>query len=303
MIVLTTEKDAVRLAAVRPRRPADRLGAADRRRRAGRRLPALAARASSASRSPQSAIRNPPRHEAPPRVPDRARADRGRARDAGGRCVRGAGTLLGLAFYTLDGAHRRIAQRNLATAFPSRPEAERRAIARRAFAHFGRLLFELLKFSDAVAASRCWRASSSTARSASRLAYAQGKGVLFFTGHFGFWELHAMVHARAGRADRHAGARARQPAAERAARGHPAAHRQHRHLPPRHDPPRDADAAGRPRRRGADRSAHHEPRRDLRRLLRAAGGDDVGGGGAGAAHRRAGGAGVRAAARPADATA
>ncbi len=28
-----------------------------------------------------------------------------------------------------------------------------------------------------------------------RLAYAQGKGVLFVTGHFGFWELHAMVHA------------------------------------------------------------------------------------------------------------
>ena len=28
-----------------------------------------------------------------------------------------------------------------------------------------------------------------------RLAYAQGKGVLFVTGHFGFWELHAIVHA------------------------------------------------------------------------------------------------------------
>ena len=27
-----------------------------------------------------------------------------------------------------------------------------------------------------------------------RHAYAQGKGVLFFTGHFGFWELHAIVH-------------------------------------------------------------------------------------------------------------
>jgi KDO2-lipid IV(A) lauroyltransferase len=27
-----------------------------------------------------------------------------------------------------------------------------------------------------------------------RLAYAQGRGVLFFTGHFGFWELHAIVH-------------------------------------------------------------------------------------------------------------
>jgi KDO2-lipid IV(A) lauroyltransferase len=28
-----------------------------------------------------------------------------------------------------------------------------------------------------------------------RKAYAQGKGVLFVTGHFGFWELQAMVHA------------------------------------------------------------------------------------------------------------
>jgi len=28
-----------------------------------------------------------------------------------------------------------------------------------------------------------------------RQAYAHGKGVLFFTGHFGFWELQAMVHA------------------------------------------------------------------------------------------------------------
>src|SRR4029078_1484475 len=27
-----------------------------------------------------------------------------------------------------------------------------------------------------------------------RLAFAKGKGVLFFTGHFGFWELHAIVH-------------------------------------------------------------------------------------------------------------
>ena len=28
-----------------------------------------------------------------------------------------------------------------------------------------------------------------------RLAYAKGKGVLFFTGHFGFWELQAIAHA------------------------------------------------------------------------------------------------------------
>ena len=64
-----------------------------------------------------------------------------------GPLVRAGGTVLGLMFYTVDRAHRRIAERNLATAFPSRPDAERRAIARAAFAHFGRLLFELLQFS------------------------------------------------------------------------------------------------------------------------------------------------------------
>ena len=26
------------------------------------------------------------------------------------------------------------------------------------------------------------------------MAYAKGKGVLFFTGHFGYWELHAIHH-------------------------------------------------------------------------------------------------------------
>ena len=210
--------------------------------------------------------------------------------------VRGAGTLLGLAFYTIDGPHRRIAARNLATAFPSRPEAERRAIARAAFAHFGRLLFELLQFSTLSREQMLARVEFD-GEERSRLAYAQGKGVLFITGHFGFWELQAMVHAVRVAAGHNPGARARQSAAESSARGHPAEHRQHRGLPARHHPPRDADAAGRPRRRGADRSAHHEPRRDLRRLLRAAGGDDLRGRGAGLAHRRAGRAGVRAAAR------
>jgi Kdo2-lipid IVA lauroyltransferase/acyltransferase len=108
--------------------------------------------------------------------------------------VRGAGTFLGLAFYTLDGAHRRIAQRNLATAFPSRSEKERRAIARAAFAHFGRLLFELLQFSTLTPRQMLARVEFEGEERA-RFAYAQGKGVLFVTGHFGYWELHAMAHA------------------------------------------------------------------------------------------------------------
>jgi Kdo2-lipid IVA lauroyltransferase/acyltransferase len=108
--------------------------------------------------------------------------------------VRASGTALGLAFYAVDRAHRRIAHRNLATAFPQRPAAERRLIARRAFEHFGRLLMELLKFatlSDDQMIARVQIDGEERARSA----YAHGKGVIFVTGHFGFWELQALVHA------------------------------------------------------------------------------------------------------------
>jgi KDO2-lipid IV(A) lauroyltransferase len=108
--------------------------------------------------------------------------------------VRAGGTMLGLAFYTIDRAHRRIAERNLAAAFPSRPGRERRAIARAAFAHFGRLLFELLKFSTLSREHMLARVEFD-GDERMRSAYAHGKGVIFITGHFGFWELHAMVHA------------------------------------------------------------------------------------------------------------
>jgi len=111
-----------------------------------------------------------------------------------GVLVRACGTVLGLTFYFVDRAHRRIAERNLATAFPARPEAERRAIARAAFAHFGRLLFELLQFAT-LSPDEMRARVEVDGEDRSRLAYAQGKGVLFVTGHFGFWELQAMVHA------------------------------------------------------------------------------------------------------------
>jgi KDO2-lipid IV(A) lauroyltransferase len=104
------------------------------------------------------------------------------------------GAWLGRALYTFDRAHRRIAERNLAMAFPVRPESERRAIAREAFAHFGRLACQLLKFSTLSSEAMLSRVEFEGDDRA-KLAYAQGKGVLFFTGHFGFWELQAMVHA------------------------------------------------------------------------------------------------------------
>ncbi|MGD9906459.1 MAG: lysophospholipid acyltransferase family protein [Vicinamibacterales bacterium] len=108
--------------------------------------------------------------------------------------ARGLGAALGWAFYLLDAPHRRVALTNLAQCFPARSAAERRAIARRMFQHFGVLLVELLRFSGlSPAAMR--RAVEVEGEEFVRAAYARGRGVLFFTGHFGFWELHAIVHA------------------------------------------------------------------------------------------------------------
>ena len=92
--------------------------------------------------------------------------------------VRVAGRTIGLAFHTFDRAHRRIAQRNLERAFPMRPAAERRAIARGTFIHFGRLLLELLKFSTLSPEGMLARVEFDGEERV-RLAYAQGRGVLF----------------------------------------------------------------------------------------------------------------------------
>lgn len=107
--------------------------------------------------------------------------------------ARGLGATLGALVYAVDARHRRVAVTNLQQCFPTRTPREVRAIARRVFRHFGRLLFEMLKFSTLSHAQMLQRVEFE-GEDRARLAYAQGRGVLFFTGHFGFWELHAIVH-------------------------------------------------------------------------------------------------------------
>jgi Kdo2-lipid IVA lauroyltransferase/acyltransferase len=107
--------------------------------------------------------------------------------------VRAAGALLGLTFYALDRVHRNVADTNLATAFPKRTPAERRRITRAMFVHFGRLLLELLRFST-LSPTVMRGLIEFEGEERARAAYAQGKGVLFFTGHFGYWEVHAIGH-------------------------------------------------------------------------------------------------------------
>jgi Kdo2-lipid IVA lauroyltransferase/acyltransferase len=112
-----------------------------------------------------------------------------------GPAVSMAGRTLGMLSYAFDRSHRRVAEQNVAAAFPGRPPSERRAIVRGAFQHFGSLLLEVLKFSTLTPEEMLSRVEFEGEEHA-RLAYAQRKGVLFVTGHFGFWELQAMVHAR-----------------------------------------------------------------------------------------------------------
>jgi KDO2-lipid IV(A) lauroyltransferase len=107
--------------------------------------------------------------------------------------VRAIGATLGLMFYALDRPHRRVALANLTQCFPLRTEPERRRLARAMFQHFGRLLFEILKFSTLSRADMLRRVEFD-GEDRARHAYGQGRGVLFFTGHFGFWELHALAH-------------------------------------------------------------------------------------------------------------
>ena len=108
--------------------------------------------------------------------------------------VRAWGSVLGLIFYMIDGAHRRVALTNLEQCFPNRPARERSAIARATFMHFGQVLLELLTFSALTPEQMLERAEYEGDERV-RLAYAKGKGVLFFTGHFGFWECQAVAHA------------------------------------------------------------------------------------------------------------
>src|SRR5215210_3573910 len=108
--------------------------------------------------------------------------------------VRAWGRGIGRVVYIADRARRRTALANLAAAFPGRPAAEHRAVAQAMFAHFGSMLLELLKFGTY---SRPRMLSSSDIEGEERVwnAYQQGRGILFFTGHFGYWEMQAVTHA------------------------------------------------------------------------------------------------------------
>ena len=108
--------------------------------------------------------------------------------------VRAFGRAMGRLAYIADGPRRRTALENLEHAFPGRSARESKALAQATFAHFGGVLFELIKFGT-YSREQMLAATEIEGEERVRQAQAQGRGVLVFTGHFGYWEVWAMAQA------------------------------------------------------------------------------------------------------------
>jgi KDO2-lipid IV(A) lauroyltransferase len=106
---------------------------------------------------------------------------------------RALGTGIGLAFYGVDRRHRQVAAAQLAAAFPSRPAAECRRIARRTFGHFGRMLVATLRAGTLTPEALRSRVDVTGGEHVQH-ALSAGRGVIVFSGHFGYWEIQGLLH-------------------------------------------------------------------------------------------------------------
>ena len=110
------------------------------------------------------------------------------------RTVRAIGERLGRVAGTVAGSRRRVAYENLARALPQTTMAERDAIVRGMFEHFGRMLLELIRFGSLSNDEMRALLETEGAENVER-AYEQGKGMIFVGGHLGYWEMQGITHA------------------------------------------------------------------------------------------------------------
>src|ERR1035438_6119119 len=101
---------------------------------------------------------------------------------------------IGLAWvvYLLHVRLRQVGMRNLALAFPEKSEVERARILRAEFASLGRQLAEVCHFPEYTLENIEQVVVYDEFKNYEQ-AYARGKGVLLFAGHFGGWELSSFV--------------------------------------------------------------------------------------------------------------
>ena len=99
--------------------------------------------------------------------------------------------------YLLHFRLRQVGMRNLEMVFPDKNVAERRRILRGVFTSLGRQLAELCQFPKYTPENIDEVVVYDALENYER-AYAQKKGVLFLTAHFGGWELSAFAHSLHG---------------------------------------------------------------------------------------------------------
>jgi len=109
-------------------------------------------------------------------------------------CGRGLGGLV----YLLDGRHRRVALANVAIAFPQASPGEAKAIVRRCYQFFGAYILDMLSLLNRGLDPARFDDFEFAGVEHREAAYAKGKGAIFFSGHYGPWEMMALAHGWQG---------------------------------------------------------------------------------------------------------
>jgi KDO2-lipid IV(A) lauroyltransferase len=110
----------------------------------------------------------------------------------------GLGSAIGSLGYVIDSRHRRIALDNLRLAYGDDYEPGwGQRVVRNCWRHFGRITADSMALSR-MSVERMQSLVDYEGLEHIRAAYAQGKGVLVFSGHFGNWELTAMTQGYLG---------------------------------------------------------------------------------------------------------
>ena len=105
----------------------------------------------------------------------------------------GLGRALGGGWGRLDRRHLRIAEDNLAHAFPDWGAARRRGVALGVYRHFGRVLLDILWMARRERET-ILRQVDVTGAEHVEAARAAGRGALLVSAHVGNWELHGLAH-------------------------------------------------------------------------------------------------------------
>jgi KDO2-lipid IV(A) lauroyltransferase len=109
----------------------------------------------------------------------------------------GAGAAAGRAAFAA-GMRRQVTEDNLAVAFPELAPAERAALARRVYAHFGRMAVDSLRLSASGPPALVPHVNGGEIVRIVGEALAKGRGAIILTGHLGNWELAGAYLAATG---------------------------------------------------------------------------------------------------------